>query len=45
MTRTQLGVTCPYCKAQPDMPCEERERGPLHLPCLFQQELDLEAEA
>jgi hypothetical protein len=40
--RTRLGLTCPYCKAEPDMPCEERERGPVTLVCLFDQELELE---
>jgi hypothetical protein len=43
LTRTQAGITCTYCGADPNMPCEERERGPLTLSCLLQEELDLEA--
>jgi hypothetical protein len=42
MTRSELGIVCPYCHADPDQPCEERERGPLTLTCLIQAELDLE---
>ena len=43
-SRTELDVTCPYCAAGPDMPCEERERDPLDGRCLIQAELDLPAD-
>ena len=41
-TRTTLNITCPYCHADPRMPCEERERDPLDGRCLIQAEIDLD---
>jgi hypothetical protein len=41
-SRTQLGITCPYCNADPHMPCEAVDADPINGACLIQGEIDLE---
>jgi hypothetical protein len=41
-TRTELGLVCPYCAADPDTPCEAVDADPLNGRCLIQGELDLD---